>query len=386
MAGVLYCAGGTAGSSEYADGYVYNASGNSWSVIASIPVASGGLWGSAYMGNSQGLLVSGGVTNNFATITNQGYMYTPGTNSWSSIPNSINTVYRGGGACGFYKIGGSIGGFSPVPNSEVLPGYTPCSTSPIPWLTINPMTGTVAADGSTPVTFTFDGTGQTEFTTSQAYVLLTGTPYAPQQVDLTVTWDPQPIDLAVTATANLSTVVTGSVIVYTMAITNTAEAGHGQASQTMLTYALPAGVTEVISDGPGTCNLASNTITCGFGTLAQGASVSETLIVTPAIAGPLASTFSVSALEPDDNLGNNTATVNGTVLGLADTSISTYAASQNSVQVGANVTYSISMTNAGPDTATGLSLKVPLPASLTFQSASSGCTNSSGLVTCSMAD
>jgi uncharacterized repeat protein (TIGR01451 family) len=387
ISGEIYCAGGSA-VAETPNTYVYDPSADTWTQLASIPVASGGLWGSGYTATSQGLLISGGVTDNFATVTNQGYLYTPGTNTWTMLPNSNNTVYRGGSACGFYKIGGSTGGFAPVPNSELLPGYSPCSTSPIPWLTINPMTG-AAPIGSTPVTFTFDGTGQTEYTTSSAYVLLTGTPYAPQQVDLTVTWDPQPINLAVTATANLSTVITGSVIVYSVTVTNLQESGHGQASQTTLTYTLPAGVTDVTSSGPGTCSVASGVVTCGFGTLAQGASVTETLIVTPATAGPLASTFSVTALEPDDDPSNNSVTLNGTVLGIADASISSYSANSSSVQVGNSVTYTIDMNNSGPDTATGMTLKAPLPASLTFQSASAdggSCSYSSGLVTCNMAD
>ena len=29
----------------------------------------------------------------------------------------------GGAACGFYKIGGDSGGFSPIADSEVLPGF-----------------------------------------------------------------------------------------------------------------------------------------------------------------------------------------------------------------------------------------------------------------------
>lgn len=334
VSGTLYCAGGTAGSSEYADGYVYDASANSWSAIASIPVASGGLWASGYIGTSQGLLVSGGVTANFTTVTNQGYVYTPGTNTWTPIANSINTLYRGGSACGFYKVGGSTGGFAPVPNSELLPGYSPCGTSPIPWLKILPSsTGTIAAGSKAFLTFKFKGAGQTEYTVSKAYLLLTGTPYAPQQIDLKVHWDPQPIDVKVNATAAPSTVNAGGTVVYSVTVKNRNIAGDGSASQTTLTYNLPAGAFAYAAQGPVTCTLSNgqilpatptrgrsplnsggNSVTCAFGTLALGASETESLFVVPTVAGTLSSTFSVTAREPDINLANNQVTVNTTVV------------------------------------------------------------------------
>jgi N-acetylneuraminic acid mutarotase len=157
--GKLYCASGSA-SSEYATGYVYDPSSDSWSPIASIPVASGGLWASGYSAAQGKLLVSGGVTGNFTVVTNAGYAYDPTSDSWSSLPNANDSLYRGAGACGFYRLGGSTGGFAPVTSAEVLSGYSPCGVSSIPWLTVAPTTGMLAVGASANVTLTFDGTGQ----------------------------------------------------------------------------------------------------------------------------------------------------------------------------------------------------------------------------------
>ncbi len=103
------------------------------------------------------LLVSGGVTDNFATVTNEGFAYDPATDAWTPIPNSNNVVYRGASACGFYRIGGSSGGFSPVPNSELLPEFNTCGApSDVPWLSEDPTSGSVAEGESLDITVTLD--------------------------------------------------------------------------------------------------------------------------------------------------------------------------------------------------------------------------------------
>ena len=100
------------GGSTFSDGFAYNPGTDSWGPIAGMPLD---LWASA-AGAPNGLLVlSSGVTNGFSTVTNQGVAYDPGTDSWSSIPNAQFPRYRAGGSCGFFKVGGSSGGFSPTP-------------------------------------------------------------------------------------------------------------------------------------------------------------------------------------------------------------------------------------------------------------------------------
>ena len=67
----------------------------------------------------------------------------------------------------------------------------------------------------------------------------------------------------------------------------------------------------------------------------------------------------------------------------ADLSVSNVDAPDPVLQ-GNNITYTIVVTNGGPDAATAVTLTDPLPAGVAFASASAGCTESSGIVTCSV--
>ena len=154
ISGILYCAGGVNDSSTLTATYAYDPGSDSWSPEASMPMD---MWGSGYVAAEGKLLVSGGVTNNNSTITNQGFSFDPGANAWTALPNSNNTVYRGGSACGFYKVGGSPGGLfaTPLTSSEVLPGNVDCGeNTDVSWLSENKTTVTLAAGGSTTVKVT----------------------------------------------------------------------------------------------------------------------------------------------------------------------------------------------------------------------------------------
>jgi hypothetical protein len=102
------------------------------------------------------LLLSGGVTGGFSTVTNQGYAYDPSSDSWTALPNSNNTDYRGGSACGFYRIGGTPGGFAPQDLAEQLPGYATCGVTDVPWLSESATSFTLNPGASTKVTVTLD--------------------------------------------------------------------------------------------------------------------------------------------------------------------------------------------------------------------------------------
>ncbi len=58
--------------------------------------------------------------------------------------------------------------------------------------------------------------------------------------------------------------------------------------------------------------------------------------------------------------------------------------SPDPVLAGGNVTYTLAAKNHGPASATGVTITDTLPASVTFVSASTGCTNSGGTVTCAV--
>jgi hypothetical protein len=149
VSGKVYCAGGISGGTTFSSGNVYDPGTDSWSPIASMPID---LWGGVSGGPNGTFVVSGGVTAGSSTITNQGFQYTPSTDSWAAIPNAQFPRYRAGGGCGFYKIGGSSGGFSPTPDSELLgPGLDQCGTVDVPWLAENPTEFDVPAGGTVKV-------------------------------------------------------------------------------------------------------------------------------------------------------------------------------------------------------------------------------------------
>jgi uncharacterized repeat protein (TIGR01451 family) len=59
-------------------------------------------------------------------------------------------------------------------------------------------------------------------------------------------------------------------------------------------------------------------------------------------------------------------------------------ASDNFVLVGSNLTYTLTITNRGPDTASSVTVTDVLPASVTFMSPSDDCTNVAGVVVCDL--
>jgi Kelch motif/Carboxypeptidase regulatory-like domain len=189
--GKVYCAGGTNGSTTFKDGYVYDPGSDTWSPIANLPID---LWASAYGAPNGLLVISSGVTNGFSSVTNQGYSYDPSTDTWTALPNAQFIRYRAGGACGFYKIGGSSGGFSPTEDSEQLAGLTQCGVTDVPWLTESPATAALQPGQSTTVTVTLTATTAATVTQPGTYTAQLGvehnTPYAVSPVNITMTVTP----------------------------------------------------------------------------------------------------------------------------------------------------------------------------------------------------
>jgi N-acetylneuraminic acid mutarotase len=187
----VYCAGGTDDNVDTRKGFGYDPASNTWSPIADVPID---LWAMGYVGTADALLVSGGVTDNASTLTNQGFAYSPGANAWTATANSNNTVYRAGSACGFYKIGGSVGNFNAVARSEVLPGFDQCgSATDVPWLSVTPTSFTLAPGATVKLTLTLDASSTTVISQPGDFAakltFSTDTPYqvTPTSVTMTVT-------------------------------------------------------------------------------------------------------------------------------------------------------------------------------------------------------
>ncbi|HET7570589.1 MAG TPA: protease pro-enzyme activation domain-containing protein [Gammaproteobacteria bacterium] len=393
--GKLYCAGGAGPNGGYADGYMYDPAypAAGWTAIADIPVEAGGMWGSGYIASLGKLLISGGVANN--ALTNAGYAYDPLSDTWSDLPPASDVVYRGASACGFYRMGGYVFGGTLTASAEVLPGYSQCGSYQIPWLTASPLKGTMKPDGSVTVSLTFDGSGQKEYTTSKAYLAVTGGP-KPIIVPLAVTWDPQPVDLAVSGAASPQTIQKNGDLTYVIAVQNLQAEGHGAATQTELTSTLPEGVSYIASKGDADCSTSSGSsgpadVVCDFGTINAGGSKLVALVLRASQAGTLKSTFSVSSREPDSDASNNTATLDAQVVGTSDlNATATSVSMKGNGHGGDQADMTVTVANAGPDAAGDVVAEINIPSmvSMGTVNASQGtCANDGdGRMTCSLGD
>ncbi|MER6105999.1 carboxypeptidase regulatory-like domain-containing protein [Streptomyces sp. NPDC001832] len=149
----LYCAGGWNGiGSTHA--YSYDPASAKWTRVADLPIE---LWGMGSSVSAGKLLVSGGVTDHSSVLTNQGFAYDPEADAWAALPNSNNTLYRGGSTCGFYKIGGSAGRNYGSTKAELLPGNDQCTaTGDVPWLSLDKTEVTIQPGESVDVNASFN--------------------------------------------------------------------------------------------------------------------------------------------------------------------------------------------------------------------------------------
>ena len=172
-------------------------------------------------------------------------------------------------------------------------------------------------------------------------------------------------DLSVTNSGSPTLVTAGNNITYTQSVTN---AGPATAAAPVFTETLPANTTAVSLTGPAGWTCVLGTLTCtDTTTMAASTTADFTFVVTvnPTVpSGTITQTDSVSSTTGDPNIGNNSASVNALVADSADLSV-TNTASPVPVQAGDTITYTQIVTNAGPSTATLVTLTDALPANTT---------------------
>jgi uncharacterized repeat protein (TIGR01451 family) len=198
----------------------------------------------------------------------------------------------------------------------------------------------------------------------------------------TPTPTPAPADLVISKTDSPDPVTSGTTLTYTILVTNN---GPGFSLGVNVTDPLPVGTTFIsCSATQGSCSgpaVGSNgTVTANFGTI--GAPGFATLSIAVNVTAPggtsLTNTAVVTSATPDTNIGNNqasTSTIVGAVA-LADLSI-TKTDNPDPVGVGGDISWTITVNNAGPAAAANVVVSDPLPTGTTFVS----CTPSVGTCT-----
>jgi uncharacterized repeat protein (TIGR01451 family) len=171
-------------------------------------------------------------------------------------------------------------------------------------------------------------------------------------------------ELALTKTVSNATPNVGDQITFTVTLTNN---GPQAATGVTVTDLLPAGLT-FVSAAPSQGTYTSGTGVWNVGTIASGAST--TLVITATVVSPNAQTNSATITasdQADPNPNNNAASVAETPQ-QADLAL-VKTVSTATPNVGDQITFTITLTNAGPQTATGVQATDLLPAGLTFVSA-----------------
>lgn len=175
-------------------------------------------------------------------------------------------------------------------------------------------------------------------------------------------------DLAVTNSGSPNPVASGSNITYTQIITNS---GPSNCSAAALTEPTPANTTfvsvAVVNSGGATwaCPNTAPVACSASSSLPPGSSATVTAIYRVTGGTTIADTVTVSTTTRDTNTANNSATANTTVASAgADLSV-TNSGSPNPVTAGNNITYTQTVTNAGPAAAANPFLTETVPAGAT---------------------
>jgi len=205
-------------------------------------------------------------------------------------------------------------------------------------------------------------------------------------------------DLMVSKADSPDPVTAGTNLTYTITVNN---AGPSNAASVSLSDTLPAGTTFVSLASPGAWSCTTpavgsgGTVSCSIASIGVGSAVfTLTVAVDPSVAAGtvLSNTATASSSTSDPNPGNESGVATTTVAAGADLKV-TKVDSPDPVTAGNNLTYTITVNNAGPSNAASVSLSDTLPAGTTFVSLSSpggwSCTTPSvgmaGTVSCSIA-
>lgn len=212
----------------------------------------------------------------------------------------------------------------------------------------------------------------------------------PNTANNTSTWStevltPTLADISIGISANPTTVVVGGSLMYFVSVTNS---GPADATGVVAVVSLPPSMVQTGSlPLPNGCSVgAPRILTCSLGSMPAKTADLLPFQVQATAFGTFTATATVSADQPDPNTANNSGSATVVVLGDADLALAVQAPGQVFVQ--SSITYSLTVTNAGPDDArnTVLTDQIPPITTLTGWSSSRGsCSSpSAGVLSCDL--
>ena len=204
----------------------------------------------------------------------------------------------------------------------------------------------------------------------------------------TVSPVPGAADLAVALSESADPVTAGDPLTITVDVDN---AGPDPAVNTVLVYTPPANVSlGTVVPSQGSCAVNATQVVCDLGGLASGASAAVDILMSAPVPGVLNHLATVSSNVTDPDPTDNAATEQTTVVANAGLSADLGLVKTDSADpalVGQPLTYTLAVTNNGPDAAGAVVVSDTLPASVTFVSAiatQGACVHAAGLVTCNL--
>ena len=175
------------------------------------------------------------------------------------------------------------------------------------------------------------------------------------------------INLTVTKTDGVTSVIPGNTTTYTIAVGNT---GPDPVTGLLVNDPLPAGVTftswTCVGAAGGVCTASGTGAIADTVTIPKNGTVTYTVVaaVAPAATGSISNTVTLGVPGAVINTGATTATDTDTLVPTADLTI-TKTDNVSSVVAGTATTYTIVVTNAGPSNAVGAQIADTLPGAIT---------------------